>query len=181
MEGSTALRLLFLAVSNPEVAVALLSAVLLPLALAQTDPCSLLTAADIQTATGAKPTAGRATSTAAGGAPVAGCTWVIPSTGMVSVATTPAPTGAAREAGLARIRAAADALKAKGWAEERKDYGSAKCAVLTPPASEAKAANTAVCFSDVKGSALAVYFMDRAAKPSLDQIKALLDKAAGHL
>src|SRR5262245_55151989 len=88
--------------------------------------CTLLTAAEVTAATGSA--VGRSTemittipSGPSQGEKMYGCMWGTADRGMVNISVTRAPKGAQREAGLAKMRQAFDALKAKGWTEEKKD------------------------------------------------------------
>jgi len=149
--------------------------------------CSLLTAGEIGDAVGSKIGVSRESDTVIPQGPSKGetmgtCMWKVGEQGMVSVSVIRAAQGAQREAGLARMNQAFETLKAKGWKEEKKDYGNARCAMLTPPTSQAE--NTPVstgCMAEAKGMGISVGSMAPKKSAAIDQVKALLDKAISRL
>jgi hypothetical protein len=115
------------------------------------------------------------------GETMGGCMWAADNQGMVSISMIRAPQGTQREAGLAKLKEAFQRLKAKGWAEEKKDFGNAKCALMTPPSSSKKDIPVMTgCFAEAKGMGLSVGYMGRTSV-SIDTVKTLLDKAIGRL
>jgi hypothetical protein len=146
--------------------------------------CSLLTAADIEAATGAKPDAqAHPAQLAAPGAsePTQMCTWVVrPLKGQVVVSAAHVPPGTDVSA-LAKNNAGMDALRAANWKEESKDFAGARCTVMTPPASVKDPLLFSSCTSASKGWALSVVFTSPSKRLSIEQTKGLLDKAAARL
>src|SRR5262249_30379314 len=126
--------------------------------------CSLLTAGEIGDAVGDKVGESRESDTVVSQGPSKGetvgtCMWKVGEQGMVSVSVARAAKGAQREAGLARMSQAFETLKAKGWTEEKKDYGSARCAIMTPPPSEPTMPTSTGCIAEAKGMGLSVGLM----------------------
>ena len=148
--------------------------------------CSLLTAGEIGDAVGSKIGESRESDTVIPQGPSKGetmgtCMWKVGEQGMVSVSVIRAAQGAQREAGLARMNQAFETLKAKGWTEEKKDYGSARCAIMTPPPSEPTMPTSTGCIAEAKGMGLSVGLMAPKKTGTIDRMKALLDKAISRL
>jgi hypothetical protein len=148
--------------------------------------CSLLTADDIAGATGAKVGEGRENDTVIPSGPqkgetMAGCMWKLGEQGMVNVNAIPAATGAAREAGLAKIRQAMETLKSQGWKEEKQTFGSVMCSTLTPPPAQKNMPVAAGCMGEAKGMGVGVGSMARGSSVPLAKLKALFDKATSRL
>ena len=115
------------------------------------------------------------------GETLGGCMWAADNQGMVSISMIRAPQGAQREAGLAKLKEVFQRFKAKGWAEEKKDFSNAKCALMTPPAASKKDIPVMTgCFAEAKGMGLSVGYMGKTSVP-IDKVKTLLDKAIGRL
>lgn len=155
-------------------------------AAAQQSACTLLTSGDIEAVTGAKPGEPHESDLIlsqgpAKGMKTFGCMWGVADRGMVTVAMFPALKGPARETGLAKVNEAFDALKAQHWTEEKKVVGNATCSIMTPPPSQKDAPILSGCFGEAKGIGLSVGFMSPTKRLSIDQTKALMDKAAGQL
>ena len=146
--------------------------------------CSLLTAADVEAATGVKPDAeAYPAQLAAPGAsePTQMCTWVVrPLKGQVVVSAAHVPPGTDVSA-LAKNNAGMDALRAANWKEESKDFAGGRCTIMTPPASVKQPLLMSSCTAAAKGWALSVVFTSPSKKLTIDQTKALLDKAAARL
>ena len=115
------------------------------------------------------------------GETLGGCMWAADNQGMVSISMIRAPQGAQREAGLAKLKEVFQRFKAKGWAEEKKDFSNAKCALMTPPSSSKKDIPVMTgCFAEAKGMGLSVGYMGKTSVP-IDKVKTLLDKAIERL
>jgi len=146
--------------------------------------CSLLTAADVEAATGAKPDAEpHPAQLAPPGAkePMQMCTWVLrPLKGQVVVSAAHVPPGT-DVAALAKNNPGLDALRAANWKEESKDFPGARCTVMTPPASVKDPLLFSSCISASKAWVLSVVFTSPSRKLSIEQTKTLLDKAAARL
>jgi len=153
---------------------------------AQQSACSLLTAGDIEAVTGAKAREHHKTDMVipegpAKGQTLNGCMWAVGDQGMVAVSMMPAPKGPAREAGLAKLAEVYAALRAQHWTEEKKDFGNTTCSIMTPPPSTKDAPILSGCVAEARGMGLSVGFMSPTKKLSIDQTKALLDKAIGRI
>jgi hypothetical protein len=153
---------------------------------AQQNACSLLTSGDIAAATGTSAREPHSSDMVLSTGPAKGqtvhnCMWAVSDQGMVTVGMMRALTGPAREAGLATLAQAFATLRAKHWTEEKRDLTNGACSIMTPPPSEHDVPIMAGCFAEVRGMALSVGFMSPTKKLTLDQIKALLDKAIGRL
>jgi hypothetical protein len=72
-------------------------------------------------------------------------------------------------------------LKKANYKEESKDFPHASCSTLTPPASGKRGMYLSSCVGGVKGHGLTITFMSPAKALTIDQAKALLDKAAAHV
>jgi hypothetical protein len=99
---------------------------------------------------------------------------------MVSVNIIPVSQGAQRAEGLAKFKEAFDKLKAKGWTEEKKEFGKSTCVIMTPPSSEKNAPILTSCVTEAKGMGISVGSMSKK-KVSMEKVKTLLDKALGRI
>src|SRR5262249_5050388 len=107
--------------------------------------CTLLTAADIESITGAKimgeahPTALEMPSGPQKGQKINGCMWGVGGSGMVSVSAMAMPQTMTREQATAKLEEIYAKLRAKKWTEEDKTYPDGRCTSFTPPPTEQKA------------------------------------------
>jgi hypothetical protein len=150
------------------------------------DACKLLNASEIAAATGADVGRSQASDMVISKGPqkgetMRGCMWSVGKQGMVSISVIRAATGSARDAGIARLRAAGDALRAKGWKEEKQPFNGGSCATLTPPASEERSPTMTGCIGEAKQMGMSVGFMSPGQKMDLGKAKHLFDQAAGRL
>jgi hypothetical protein len=149
--------------------------------------CPLLQRSEIDAAVGAKAGEGNETDILvpkgpAQGQTMTGCMWGIEARGMVSLSVIRAASGAEREAGLAKLREATEALKAQGWTREEKVVGGTHCGTLTPPPALAKQMGVAVgCMGEAKGMAISVSSMIVESAVPPEKIKALFDAAVARL
>jgi hypothetical protein len=148
--------------------------------------CSLLNTDDIAGVTGGKVGEGHENTTPIPSGPqkgesMAGCMWKLGDQGMVTVNVLPAATGAAREAGLAKLRQVKEKLKSQGWKEDKQTFGSTVCATLTPPPSQKSMPVAAGCMGEAKGMAVSVGSMSPGSAVPLPKMKALFDKATSRL
>ncbi|MGH7215971.1 MAG: hypothetical protein ACREIG_01905, partial [Nitrospiraceae bacterium] len=74
-----------------------------------------------------------------------------------------------------------DGLRKANYKEVAKDFPHAWCSTFTPPASAKDGLPMSTCAGGVKGQALSITFMSPTEALTIDQSKALLDKAAGRL
>ena len=145
--------------------------------------CSLLTPAEIEAATGAKAEAGQPgeMNLPNSDETMQLCTWVVRGQqAQIMISTARLPPGADARA-LAKNNAGMDALRAQKWTEESKDFGSAWCTVMSPPAGIKEPMYMSACAAGPKGTLLSVTHISPTKKLPLDQIKALLDKATARL
>jgi hypothetical protein len=148
-------------------------------------PCSLLTAADLEAALRAKVDrfADRDLTIPEGpfkGDVMSTCDWVVGST-YVTLNVIRGPKNAQEQAaGLASYRAKAEALKRKGWTVEPGNIPGAECASMKPPVTEPTAIPGASCLMVSKGLAL---WLGVNSKDSVtvQQVKALADRVAARL
>ena len=148
--------------------------------------CSLLTADEITGVTGAKAGEGRETATVLSSGPqkgetLAGWMWKLGEQGMVNVSVIRAATGAAREAGLAKLREGIEKLKSQGWKQDRQTFGSVVCSTMTPPPSQKSMPIAVGCMGEAKGLGISVGSMSPGSGVALPKIKALFDKATSRL
>lgn len=151
----------------------------------QSSACSLLTATDIQAATGTKPSEPHPMDMDVPGGKgdkVFACLWSVPADqGQVAVSLGHLPpnmsavTAAKKNPGI-------DALRSARYKEESKDFSDAWCSIMTPPATEKQGVNMSSCAGGAKGMILSVAFTSPTKKLTIAQAKALLDKAVarGH-
>jgi hypothetical protein len=91
--------------------------------------CALLTSTEIGTAMGTPAGPSQESAMVVPEGPAKGetmsmCRWPMGEQGMLSISVIRAPQGAQREAGLAQLSRMFETLKAQGWTEERKDFGT---------------------------------------------------------
>jgi hypothetical protein len=72
-------------------------------------------------------------------------------------------------------------LRKANYKEVSKDFPHARCSTLTPPASAKDGMQLATCVGGLKGHGLTITFMSPTKVLTIDQAKALLDKAAAHI
>jgi hypothetical protein len=164
--------------------VALTSVEVPPQSPSESTACSLLTSKDIETATGIKPEADthpNQMSMPGTQETMQMCTWVVrPRQGQVVISTARLPPGATAK-DYSKNNAGLDALRAQHWTEESKDFGSAWCSIMSPPAGTKDGVMLSSCVGGAKGTLLSVVFMSPNQKLTIDQTKSLLDKAAARL
>lgn len=153
---------------------------------AQMHACALLTAGEIAGAVGGP--AGRSQEQnitipegPSKGETMGGCMWRLGAQDMLSVSVVRALQGAQREAALAGLDQANDALRTQGWSEDKKMIGDARCSMMTPPRGQRDVPLMTGCMAEAKGMALSVGFMSPTKKVPVEQLKTLLDKAAARL
>lgn len=148
--------------------------------------CSLLISKEIDAATGAKAGAGTPTETnvpTGQGKPetMYACWWPIAAQkAQIVVSMSRLPPGQSAQA-IAKQNTGMDALRAKNYAVESRDFGATTCSAMTPPASEKGGINMIACTAAAKGKLVSVVFMSPTKKLSIDQTKTLLDTAVGRI
>ncbi len=148
-------------------------------------PCSLLRAAELETALRAKVGVTNEKDTTIPEGPFKGdimstCDWVVGSS-YVTLNVIRGPKNAQEQAaGLASFRATEENLKKKGWTVEPGNISGADCVSLKPPASESTALPGSSCVMVSKGLA---FWLGVTSKESMavQQVKALADKVAARL
>ena len=160
-----------------------------PAAAEEKSACSLLTSSDIEAVVGGKPSAsqpihfddlpsGKKTVKAYG------CLWGISTMGQVSVSWFEGPLTDAEIAQLIKMtkdNPGTNDLKKANYKETAKDFPQASCSTYTPPAGAKDGMPMSVCAGGAKGQGLTLTFMSPSKTLTIDQTKALLDKAASHL
>jgi len=148
--------------------------------------CSLLISSEIEAVTGTKSGAGtpmdmNVPSAQGKQETVYVCLWPIAAQkAQVVVSMGRLPPGQNTQA-IAKKNAGMDALRAKHYSEESRDFGSTTCSAMTPPASEKGGMNMTACTAGAKGRLVSVTFMSPTKKLSIDETKSLLDKAVGRI
>jgi len=160
-----------------------------PAAAEEKSACSLLTSSDIEAVVGGKPTAaepihfddipsGKKTVNAYG------CLWGISTMGQVSVSWFEGPLTDAEIAQLIKMtkdNPGTNDLKKAKYKETGKDFLQAWCSTYTPPAGAKDGMPMSTCVGGAKGQGLTLTFMSRNKPLTIDQTKALLDKAASRV
>lgn len=112
------------------------------------------------------------------------CVWKSPAQGpqgFVSVATIPGMKNVNREAELARMTAKIQPLlKAQGYTDERKDFGTTVCVAFIPPAGQKSLPFSTGCYALAKTLSISVG-VNGSTKVPMDRLNALLDKAIARL
>jgi hypothetical protein len=90
------------------------------------------------------------------------------------------PPGASREAVMTMLNQAWSDAKAKGWKEEKKEFGGVSCFLMTPPAGDKSAPKPTACTIFTKGSVLSITTMGTT-RVEMEKVKVLVDSAAGRL
>lgn len=148
-------------------------------------PCSLLTAADLEAALRAKVDrfADRDMTIPAGpfkGDIMSTCDWAVGSA-YVTLNVIRGPKNAQEKAaGLASFRAKEEGLKKKGWTVEPGNIPGAECVSIKPPASEPTALPGASCVMVSKGLAFWLGVNSKA-PVTVQEVKALADRVAARL
>jgi hypothetical protein len=148
----------------------------------QASLCALLTPADIEAATGGATDAGHPTDMPSGtGTPVRTCMWPVKSQlGGLTLSVGPAPVGNSAVA-AAKHNPGVDALRAAHWTEEAKDYPNAWCSIMSSPATDKEPMFLSSCTGQSKGQMVSLAFQSPKKKLTLEEAKALLDKAIARL
>lgn len=165
----------------------LLVALIPAFAFAQKPPagCPLLTAAEINSATGMKVGESHETdmNLPKGQGQMTGCMWTVGKGGMVNVAVMRAAASKEeREKGLAGLRQVYEGLRAKGWTVTEGKIGEMLCDTATPPAAESDHSPAMTgCIAGAKGFALSVGVMGPHFKVAPEKVKALADNVVKRL
>jgi hypothetical protein len=149
---------------------------------AQAGPCSLLTASEI----GAVGAAGQglnssmpfADGTAKGGT-MNLCQWGT-ATGGLMLSAAKMPAGLSHEAVMTALNQSWSELETKGWKEEKQQFGTVSCFLMTPPAGDKGAPKPTSCTVFTKGMVLSITTMGMM-RVEMEKVKALIDSAVGRL
>jgi hypothetical protein len=82
---------------------------------------------------------------------------------------------------MSKSNVGTDDLRKANYKEVAKDFPHAWCSIMTPPPSKKDGLMLSTCAGGVKGQALSITFMSPTKALTIDQAKALLDKAAAHV
>jgi hypothetical protein len=148
--------------------------------------CALLTRGELDAATGAK--SGAATpmdqevpSGQDQHVTMHACVWPVSSVqGQFAVSFGPVPPGQDAQS-LGKNNVGMQALRAQNYAEESKDFGSTSCSTMTSPASVKEGVGLSVCTAVINGQVVSVTYMSPGKTLSIEQTKALLDKAVARV
>ena len=148
-------------------------------------PCSLLTAAELETALHGKVDRSAEWDTTIPDGPFKGdvmstCDWVVGSNTVTLNVIRGPKNQQEQAAGLAAFRANETTLKQKGWTVESGNIPGADCVTLKPPASEPTAVPGSSCVMVAKGLALWIGVNGKDS-PTVREVKALADKVAARL
>jgi hypothetical protein len=144
--------------------------------------CALLTQADIDAVTGAKSGQGHPMDQDIAGAAgqhvtAYACLWPLPgASGQMLASIGPLPPGQTAKS-LNTKNPGVDALRAQHYTEESKDFGDINCGAYTAPASVKDGLGMTFCAAGRSGKVVSVTYMSPAKKLSIEQAKALIDKA----
>jgi hypothetical protein len=142
--------------------------------------CSLLTAGELGAAGGGEVSATvenfmPISEGASKGVTMGICMWQVGET-MISLGVVSSPQGADRAAGLAQLEEISTELRSKGWKEERRELGGARCSAMTPPPSDKDAPLMSSCLAEAKGMVISVTALGRRLL-AIEKVKTLLDAA----
>ena len=107
------------------------------------------------------------------------CSWRM-SNGGLHLSVAKMPPGVSRDAVLAETNKAYEMLKSQGWKEEKKDFGSVTCTLVTPPDGQKDAPANTSCLAVAKGMMISAATLSKVRIP-MEKVKALVDSAAAQL
>jgi len=148
-------------------------------------PCSLLTAAEVETALHGKVDSSFERDMTIPDGPFKGeimstCDWVVGSNTVTLNVIRGPRSQQEQAAGLATFHANEATLKQKGWTVEPGNIPGADCVSLKPPASDPSAVSGSSCVMVAKGLALWIGVNGKDS-PTVREVKALADRAAARL
>src|SRR5262245_50026252 len=162
-----------------------------PAAAESPSACSLLTSSDIEAVTGGKIGVSQPMhfdDVAAGpnrSMKVLGCMWSVPTQkGQIVISWFQGPVTHEDVAMLIKMskdNVGTEELRKANYKEEAKDFKNAWCSIMTSPPSAKDGMALSTCAGGVKEQALSMTFMSPTKALTIDQAKALLDKAAAHV
>lgn len=162
-----------------------------PASAEESPACSLLTSSDIEAVTGGKMGVTQPLQfddVPAGpnrSMKVLGCMYAVtPKMGQITISWFTGPVtdeDIAKLIAMSKSNVGTDDLKKANYKEVAKDFPHAWCSIMTPPPSTKEGMMLSTCAGGVKGQALSMTFMSPTKALTIDQAKALLDKAAAHV
>ena len=160
-----------------------------PAAAEEKSACSLLTSSDIEAVVGGKPSASQPLQfddipSGKKNVKVDGCLWGVSTMGQISVSWFRGPLSDDEIAQLIKMtkdNPGTNDLKKANYKEMSKDFPQAWCSIYTPPAGAKDGMPMSTCAGGAKGQGLTLTFMSPSKTLTIDQTKALLDKAASHV
>jgi hypothetical protein len=162
-----------------------------PAAAEQSSACSLLTSSDIEVVTGGKMGVTQPIhfdDVPAGpnrSMKVLGCMYAVTThLGQITISWFTGPVAdedIAKLIAMSKNNVGTDALRKANYKEVAKDFPHAWCSIMTPPPSTKDGLMLSTCAGGVKGQALSLTFTSPSKALTIDQAKALWDKAVGHL
>ncbi|HEY6084268.1 MAG TPA: hypothetical protein VIU63_02665 [Nitrospira sp.] len=171
-------------------ALILVVALIWPAAAEDKSACHLLTAGDIEAVTGGKMTASQPLQfddipTGPNRViKVLGCMWGVSDKGGITMSWFQGPLTNDEIAQLIKMsknNPGTNDLKKANYKEVSKDFAQASCSTYSPPASAKDGMLLSSCNGGAKGQGLSITFMSPTKELTIDQTKALMDKAAAHL
>ena len=107
------------------------------------------------------------------------CNWKT-ADGQISLSIARMPPGISREALIAQLDGTYAKLRAQGWKEEKKQFGTISCSLMTPPASRPDMPITTGCITETKGKVVSIATLGKTRIP-MEKAKALVESAGGRL
>ena len=107
------------------------------------------------------------------------CSWRMKSGGL-HLSANPVPPGSSREAVEAQLSKTYQMLTSKGWKQQKKDFGSVSCTLLTPPAGDKVSPANTSCLAVVKGMMVNADALSMT-PIAMEKVKPLVDAASGRL
>ena len=107
------------------------------------------------------------------------CNWRT-ATGAIHLSLARVPPGQTREAMLAQLDSTYATLRSQGWKEEKKEFGTIACSLMTPPLARQDVGQTTGCLTQAKGMVVSVATLGKTRVP-MEKVKALMDSAIGRL
>ena len=161
-----------------------------PVAAEEKSACSLLTSNDIEAVSGGKVSASQPIHfddipSGQKVVKVLGCMWGVSTMGQISISWFVGPLTDDEIAQLIKMTKddpGTNDLKKANYKETAKDFPHAWCSTYTPPATALKGGMPmSTCVGGAKGHGLSLAFMSPSKPLTIDQTKALLDKAASRV
>ena len=107
------------------------------------------------------------------------CSWKM-AAGQLQLSITRMPPGFSHETLIAQLSGTYATLKAQGWKDEKKDFGTISCSRMTPPAGKEELPMTTGCLTEAKGTVVSVATLGKT-RVSMEKVKALVAGACRRL